>query len=163
MCARHTACCLLRVGSSMLGTKAPYYLVCPQGDVKLLTADVAELKPSIFVAVPRVLERIQGGIAGKLKAKPFIVRLLLNLAFRWKISRIRAGASAARVCACPPLVVSCSAVFSICLHVRLAEGEKLEHVCAGMLVKRIGLPAVEVHAFLLYMMGNFGLNAVCMA
>lgn len=67
-----------------------------QGDVKLLTADVAELKPSIFVAVPRVLERIQGGISGKLKAKPWIVQLLMGLAFKWKVSRIKAGASPAR-------------------------------------------------------------------
>lgn len=30
-------------------------------DVKLLTEDIAELKPTIFCAVPRVLERIYSG------------------------------------------------------------------------------------------------------
>lgn len=78
-----------------------------QGDVKLLTADVAELKPSIFVAVPRVLERIQGGISGKLKAKPWIVQLLMGLAFKWKVSRIKAGASPARVRTCFCILFVC--------------------------------------------------------
>lgn len=31
-------------------------------DVKLLTEDIAELKPTIFCAVPRVLERIYSGL-----------------------------------------------------------------------------------------------------
>lgn len=31
-------------------------------DVRLLTEDIAELKPSVFCAVPRVLDRIYGGI-----------------------------------------------------------------------------------------------------
>ena len=30
-------------------------------DVKLLTEDIAELKPTIFCAVPRVLDRIYSG------------------------------------------------------------------------------------------------------
>ena len=75
--------------------------VLGQGDVKLLTADVAELKPSIFVAVPRVLERIQTGIQAKLKAKPWIVRVLMSLAFSWKIRRIRAGTPADHVSILP--------------------------------------------------------------
>lgn len=62
-----------------------------QGDVKLLTQDVAELRPSIFIAVPRVLERMQGGIAQKLKGKGFAVQLLLSLAIRWKIAMLRLG------------------------------------------------------------------------
>ncbi|CAH9092799.1 unnamed protein product, partial [Cuscuta epithymum] len=32
-----------------------------RGDVKLLVEDIAELKPTIFCAVPRVLERIYSG------------------------------------------------------------------------------------------------------
>lgn len=65
--------------------------------MKLLTQDVAELKPSIFVAVPRVLERIQGGLSAKLKGKPWIVQVIMNLALKWKMARIRAGASVTRV------------------------------------------------------------------
>ncbi|KAK9812539.1 hypothetical protein WJX73_007361 [Symbiochloris irregularis] len=62
-----------------------------QGDVKLLTQDVAELRPSIFIAVPRVLERMQGGIAQKLKGKGFVVQLLLSLALRYKIAMLHLG------------------------------------------------------------------------
>jgi long-subunit acyl-CoA synthetase (AMP-forming) len=32
-------------------------------DVKLLVEDIGELKPTIFCAVPRVLDRIYGGTA----------------------------------------------------------------------------------------------------
>jgi long-chain acyl-CoA synthetase len=31
-------------------------------DVKLLVEDIGELKPTVFCAVPRVLDRIYGGI-----------------------------------------------------------------------------------------------------
>lgn len=36
-----------------------------QGNTKKITDDVAALKPSLFIAVPRVLERIQAGIDKK--------------------------------------------------------------------------------------------------
>lgn len=68
-----------------------------QGDVKKLTDDIAALKPTLFVAVPRVLERIQSGIQSKLKAKPWIVRTLVDLAYRWKLSKIKAGVPLQRV------------------------------------------------------------------
>jgi long-subunit acyl-CoA synthetase (AMP-forming) len=38
-----------------------YYLFLFLQDVKLLLEDIAELKPSIFCAVPRVLDRIYSG------------------------------------------------------------------------------------------------------
>jgi long-chain acyl-CoA synthetase len=62
-----------------------------QGDVKKLTDDVAALKPSLFVAVPRVLERIQSGIVAKLKKKPWIVRFIFNIAYKLKSSAVRGG------------------------------------------------------------------------
>lgn len=62
-----------------------------QGDVKKLTDDITALKPSLFPAVPRVLERIQSGIQGKLKAAPWPARALIDLAMKWKLARIRAG------------------------------------------------------------------------
>ena len=61
--------------------------------MKKLTDDIAALKPTIFVAVPRVLERIQSGIQAKLSAKPWIMRALVGLAMRWKLARIKSGAS----------------------------------------------------------------------
>ena len=62
-----------------------------QGDVKKLTDDVAALKPSLFVAVPRVLERIQSGIVMKLKQKNWIVRFLFNIAYSMKLRAIKSG------------------------------------------------------------------------
>ena len=66
-------------------------LCITQGDVKKLTDDVAALKPSLFVAVPRVLERIQSGIVAKLKKKPWIVRFIFNIAYKLKSSAVRGG------------------------------------------------------------------------
>ena len=62
-----------------------------QGDVRKLTDDIAALRPTLFVAVPRVLERIQSGIQAKLSAKPWIMRALVGLAMRWKLARVKAG------------------------------------------------------------------------
>ena len=68
-----------------------------QGDVKKLTDDISALRPTLFVAVPRVLERIQSGIQAKLKAKPWLVRTLVGLAMRWKLARVKAGVPLLRV------------------------------------------------------------------
>lgn len=59
--------------------------------MRKLTDDISALKPTLFPAVPRVLERIQSGIQGKLKAAPWPARALIGLAMRWKLARIRAG------------------------------------------------------------------------
>lgn len=42
-----------------------------RGNVKLLMEDVAELRPTLFVAVPRILERVEdgGGCRGWLVAR----------------------------------------------------------------------------------------------
>lgn len=68
-----------------------------QGDVKKLTDDISAVRPTLFVAVPRVLERIQSGIQAKLKAKPWLVRTLVSLAYRWKLSKLKAGVPLNRV------------------------------------------------------------------
>jgi len=59
--------------------------------VRKLTDDIMALRPTIFPAVPRVLERIQSGIQGKVKAAPWPARALIGAAMRWKLARIRAG------------------------------------------------------------------------
>jgi long-chain acyl-CoA synthetase len=38
-----------------------------QGDIKLLLDDIGELKPHFFAGVPRVFERIYGGIQQKVR------------------------------------------------------------------------------------------------
>ena len=77
-----------------------------QGDVRKLTDDIAALRPTLFVAVPRVLERIQSGIQAKLAAKPWIMRALVGLAMRWKLARVKAGVPLHKVWASPYLRVS---------------------------------------------------------
>ncbi|KAG8375103.1 hypothetical protein BUALT_Bualt10G0065500 [Buddleja alternifolia] len=62
-----------------------------RGDVKLLVEDIAELKPTIFCAVPRVLERIHSGLQQKISAGGFIKRALFNLAYSLKLSGMRKG------------------------------------------------------------------------
>ncbi len=74
--------------------------------MRKLTDDIAALKPTIFVAVPRVLERIQSGIQAKLSAKPWIMRTLVGLAMRWKLFRIKSGAPLHKVGHASPLSFS---------------------------------------------------------
>ncbi len=79
-----------------------------QGDVKKLTDDISALKPTLFVAVPRVLERIQSGIQSKLKAKPWIVRTIVGLAYKWKLSKLKAGVPLSRVSHTAPVLTLAS-------------------------------------------------------
>ena len=44
--------------------------LCVQGSPKKITDDVAALRPTLFIAVPRVLERIQAGIDAKVQLLP---------------------------------------------------------------------------------------------
>ena len=85
-----------------------------QGDVRKLTDDISALKPTCFVAVPRVLERIQSGIQSKLAAKPWIMRALVSLAMRWKLARVKAGVPLHKVGGprCCPLLGSCCCFIS---------------------------------------------------
>lgn len=39
-----------------------------QGNTRKVTDDVAALRPTLFIAVPRVLERIQAGIDAKVRS-----------------------------------------------------------------------------------------------
>ncbi len=68
-----------------------------QGDVKKLTDDVAALKPTLFVAVPRVLERIQQGIQGRLRKQSPVVQYAFQAAYAWKRFWMSWGWSAADV------------------------------------------------------------------
>ena len=46
------------------------HVPCAQGSPKKITDDVAALRPTLFIAVPRVLERIQAGIDAKVQPLP---------------------------------------------------------------------------------------------
>lgn len=62
-----------------------------RGDVKLLIEDIGALKPTIFCAVPRVLERIYAGLQQKLNDGGLLKKTLFNLAFNYKHHNMEKG------------------------------------------------------------------------
>ncbi|KAL0906006.1 hypothetical protein M5K25_024465 [Dendrobium thyrsiflorum] len=62
-----------------------------QGDVKLLVEDIAMLKPTIFCAVPRVLDRIYNGLQEKIRSGGFLKNKLFNFAYNYKLSNMQRG------------------------------------------------------------------------
>ena len=46
-----------------------------QGDVKLVIEDISALRPTIFAGVPRVFDRVYGGITAKVPRPPYNARL----------------------------------------------------------------------------------------
>lgn len=67
-------------------------LLSLQGSVKELLDDVKELRPTLFIAVPRVLERICDGVKQKMKQATPIARTLLSIATQYKLWRLKRGA-----------------------------------------------------------------------
>ncbi|XP_038688105.1 long chain acyl-CoA synthetase 4-like [Tripterygium wilfordii] len=62
-----------------------------RGDVKLLLEDIAELKPTIFCAVPRVLDRVYAGLQQKISSGGFLKKTLFNVAYSYKQSNMKKG------------------------------------------------------------------------
>lgn len=62
-----------------------------QGDVKYLVDDIAALKPTMFIGVPRVYDRIYGGVLDKINAAGGIKKMLFNYAFNRKLHFIKQG------------------------------------------------------------------------
>ncbi|XP_020584641.1 long chain acyl-CoA synthetase 4-like [Phalaenopsis equestris] len=62
-----------------------------QGDVKLLIEDIGALKPSVFCAVPRVLDRIYTGLQDKISSGGLLKQKLFNLAYRYKLHNMING------------------------------------------------------------------------
>ncbi|ONK69932.1 uncharacterized protein A4U43_C05F28360 [Asparagus officinalis] len=62
-----------------------------RGDVKLLVEDIGELKPSIFCAVPRVLDRIYTGLQTKISSGGFLKSTLFNIGYRYKLYNMVKG------------------------------------------------------------------------
>ncbi|XP_076895073.1 long chain acyl-CoA synthetase 4-like [Bidens hawaiensis] len=62
-----------------------------RGDVKLLLEDIGELKPTIFCAVPRVLERIYSGLQQKINSGSFFASKLFSLAYSYKLRNMKGG------------------------------------------------------------------------
>lgn len=62
-----------------------------RGDVKLLIEDIGVLKPTIFCAVPRVLDRIYSGLTQKISAGGFLKNTLFNIAYSYKLRGLNKG------------------------------------------------------------------------
>ncbi|KAG7035485.1 Long chain acyl-CoA synthetase 4 [Cucurbita argyrosperma subsp. argyrosperma] len=62
-----------------------------RGDVKLLVEDIGELKPTIFCAVPRVLERIYGALNQKISSGSLIKKSMFNFAYSYKYNQMQKG------------------------------------------------------------------------
>ncbi|KAF7810460.1 long chain acyl-CoA synthetase 4-like [Senna tora] len=62
-----------------------------RGDVKLLIEDIGELKPSIFCAVPRVLDRIHSGLTQKISTGGFVTKTMFNFAYSYKFHNMKKG------------------------------------------------------------------------
>ncbi|KAE9459600.1 hypothetical protein C3L33_08484, partial [Rhododendron williamsianum] len=62
-----------------------------RGDVKLLIEDIGELKPSIFCAVPRVLDRIYTGLQQKLSSGGFLKKSMFGFAYHYKLHNMKKG------------------------------------------------------------------------
>lgn len=62
-----------------------------RGDPKLLIEDIGELRPSIFCAVPRVLERVHSGLTQKISAGGFLKQTLFNFAYSYKLNSLKKG------------------------------------------------------------------------
>ncbi|KAK6137284.1 hypothetical protein DH2020_028976 [Rehmannia glutinosa] len=62
-----------------------------ESDVKLLVEDIGVLKPTIFCAVPRVLDRIYSGLQQKISSGGFIKHTMFNLAYSLKLRNMRKG------------------------------------------------------------------------
>ncbi|OMP02937.1 AMP-dependent synthetase/ligase [Corchorus olitorius] len=62
-----------------------------RGDVKLLVEDIGELKPTIFCAVPRVLDRIYSGLLQKISGGGLLKKKLFDVAYSYKFFNMRKG------------------------------------------------------------------------
>lgn len=62
-----------------------------RGDVKLLIEDLGELKPTIFCAVPRVLDRVYSGLTQKISSGGFLKKTLFNFAYSYKLNNMKKG------------------------------------------------------------------------
>ncbi|XP_074573623.1 long chain acyl-CoA synthetase 4-like [Curcuma longa] len=72
-----------------------------RGDVKLLVEDIGELKPTIFCAVPRVLDRIFTGLQTKISTGGMLKQTLFNLSYKYKLHNMARGSKheeAAKIC-----------------------------------------------------------------
>ncbi|KCV71153.1 hypothetical protein H696_02103 [Fonticula alba] len=62
-----------------------------QGDIRTLMDDIAALRPTIFVAVPRLLNRVYDRIRATIDASPFLSKFLFDTAYNTKLANVASG------------------------------------------------------------------------
>ncbi|KAL6982093.1 Long chain acyl-CoA synthetase 5 [Sarracenia purpurea var. burkii] len=62
-----------------------------RGDPNVLIEDIRELKPTVFCAVPRVLERVYAGLIERISSAGFVKQKLFNMAFSYKLRNMNKG------------------------------------------------------------------------
>lgn len=62
-----------------------------QGHVAKLMDDLEALKPTIFIGVPRVFDRVYSGVMDKVSQSPWWSSMIFNFLYQWKLHWIRRG------------------------------------------------------------------------
>ncbi|XP_024534363.1 long chain acyl-CoA synthetase 4 [Selaginella moellendorffii] len=62
-----------------------------QGDVKYISDDIQELKPTLFAGVPRVFDRVYAGAKAKLAEAPAYRQAIFDFAYRRKLGYMKMG------------------------------------------------------------------------
>ncbi|XP_077251277.1 long chain acyl-CoA synthetase 4-like [Tasmannia lanceolata] len=124
-----------------------------RGDVKLLIEDLGEVKPTIFCAVPRVLDRIYSGLTEKISSGGLLKHTLFNIAYAYKQHNMRKGSK--HVEAAP---IFDKVVFN---KVKQGLGGKVRLILSGAAPL-----ATHVEAFLrvvacAYVLQGYGLTETC--
>ena len=107
---------LISAGDALRLNSTPLWKFNPlisSGDVKTLLDDIQELKPTVFPAVPRVLNKVYDKVNAQLDAKPFVVKV------SWFVSY--------SVCQKARLSVSQSVINSIYQSVTQSANQSTDH------------------------------------
>lgn len=70
-----------------VGARIAYF----QGDVKFLVDDIGAAKPTLFIGVPRVFDRIYSGVKGKIAEAGGIKAFLFNWGYARKAYQLKRG------------------------------------------------------------------------
>jgi len=62
--------------------------------VRKCQGDIAECRPTLFVAVPAIYERVKHGVAAKVESKSKLVQWLFNFAYEKKLNALKTGGDA---------------------------------------------------------------------
>ncbi|KAF5938439.1 hypothetical protein HYC85_022698, partial [Camellia sinensis] len=115
-----------------------------RGDVKLLTEDIGELKPTIFCAVPRVLDRIYAGLQQKISSGGLLKNTMFNFADSYKLHNMKKGSKHVKhglggnvqliLSGAAPLATHVEAFLRVVACYHVLQGYGLTESCAGTFV-----------------------------